>query len=227
MAATGLARVVSRMVAHNFTGYRYAASGVLSSVQVPFKLRQFSADVKRKTAAYDRMGVTCSEDYLRTGEVFLQAGDYVVYNQGELLEEYLMVSKLVQDNAVFPGGQRNTQWSVEAYHCNALVDFTTVVTTEDPDTGKLTDTITSLFGTVRCSINSAEVFYSEPNNEPLDEYFLRFPSVLQVPENADVGILEHPDTSGKFQHGKYVIKYLEPDTIGVTSARVGISPTGV
>ena len=131
---------------------------------------------------------------------------------------------MVQNIACIIGQTNTTEWFVEALHCNGLVSFSTVSITTDPDTGKRSETVTQVYTDVPCSIITAEMFWSEPNNEPKDEFILRYPSTLNLERGADVTIRPFHETDGLFQHGVYTINYFEPDTIGVTTARIAVSP---
>ena len=71
---------------------------------------------------------------------------------------------------------------------------------------------------------TAEFFWAEPNNEPKDEFILRYPDTLAMAPGDDIELMAFSETDNKFQHGKYIIKFIEPDSIGVVMARIGVSP---
>jgi len=220
-----LARVTGRMVHHNVTGIRYHSNNVYSSIHVPFKFKQFSSDVKRKSAAYDRIGVTCAKEYLKSGEVMLEGGDYIVMNLGTVDEEWTLVARLVLEQAAFPWSidEKPTQYSCEAYSCNVLIDVLSKTEVMNADTGIISEIVGTTAVDIRGSIASAEFYYQEPNNEPKDEFFLRLPKNINVPMNSIIEIKSGSIVHGLLQHDKYIVKYAEPDAQGVSIYRLGES----
>jgi len=212
-------RAVARMMEHNVTGYRYSSSGVLSTIKFPFKLKMFAADTKRKTAAYDRMGFTCNQRYLRSGEVALTGGDYILADN-----TILLAGRLTPEITVINGCVDISQYLMELLLCNTKCNITNTVWVPNEDTGKSSKTVSTLFSNVYCSIVTAEMFYSEPTNEPKDEFFIRFPSQLSVPIGASFEILNYLVATDRFQHNKYIVMYHEVDTLGFDTVRVGVSP---
>jgi len=220
-----LSKVTSRMVHHNVPGLRYTNNDASTSIEVPFKLKQFSSDTKRKSAAYDRIAITCFEDFLKTDEVSLQGGDYVITNQGLSNEEWILVARLVEENPKFPGNPspNPVQYLCDAYSCNVVFDILDKIVSQDPDTGRtVTGTVTVASG-IKGSIASAEFFYQEPNNEPKDEFIVRLPTVIDVPKNSVLVVRPESIVYSLLQHDKYIVKYIEPDAQGVTIYRVGES----
>ena len=211
-----LSRATALMIEHGVTGYRFSSSGVLSTISVPFKLKMFAADVKRKTAAYDRMGFTCNERFLRSSEVALTGGDYV-----EVDNNILLVGKLTPERSVVSGRPDFSQYLTELLLCNVKCNITNTVTTTNVDTGKTSSVTTALYSNVYCSMVTAEIFYSEPMNQPKDDYFIRLPSQLTVPIGADFEILDYITDLDRFKLSKYNVKYHEIDTLGYDTVRVG------
>ena len=221
MSARQLKKMVSKMVQHYYPGIRLDELGQESQIEVPFKLLPFSSDAKRKTAAYDRIGVTCSSDFLRDGEVAIRAGDYLLVNNSpEGLIDRVLVSKLISNTAVLNNTSALTQFSAELLLCNLLCNVKSVEIVTDEETGQNTSESVLKYSNIFCSISTAEIYATDPSGETKDEFYLVYPQTLEIPVGADIEILNFMGTEFKLQHSVYTVMYHEPNPIGVTLARI-------
>ena len=213
--------VTARFTATGVPAVRYDAGGTPSSITVPFRQLRFSSDAKRKTSAYDRIGVTCASGFVRSPDVMLESGDILTIHAGAPQESKYLIGKLVSEEFNYPVNQV-TEWVVEAILCNVTV-------TVKRHAATLTSTVTGLhsrpapttpFSSIPASLISAEYFETNPSERVKDQYLIRLPQQL-VLNRTDILEVSGAD----LEHTDYQVQWIEPDSLGFTTYRVGQSRT--
>ena len=216
--------VTAQFTAQGVPVVRYNSSGVPSSITVPFRYLRFSSDAKRKTSAYDRIGVTCVDSLVQSPDVVLEAGDIIIQHQGTARESKYLVGKLISEEFNYPSvGSQVTEWIVEALLCNVLVtvDRLSSMTTSNVTGEHFLGTPTTLYSNVPASLTSAQFYETSPIEAVKDEFLLRIPAQM------DLNLKDIITITGitTLEHSEYQVQWIEPDSLGFTAYRIAKSRT--
>lgn len=199
---------------------RYLSDGVYSDYETRAKFKRFSSDVKRKSAAYDRVGYSLAE--AESGMVTLEGGDILVFGK-DTSRERMFLAGFTSDSFVHLEDDPSAPApSFEALFCNTRVNILNGAFTQDPITMQpnFDEGATPLFSNIPASMAPLEMFITEPLDDVKDHYLLRLPEVLPVGAGNVVRILSTSPSYNQFEHAYYRVVHPEPSTLGVSTYRV-------
>lgn len=198
---------------------RYTSTGSYTAYTGKYQALDYSPDVKRKSALFDRLGSTPGDSFLGSGDTALVRGDVLVISPSQSDEKLYIVGELIENTS----GIRNFTTigkNFDLRFCNARFSSSRISRTRDSDSQYVSSTPTTVLSVVPCAISSAQQEYFDTNLEASDEYFLDTPEIFDIKVGDVISFSSFNDIDSSLFRDKFSVLFPTPDILGISRHRV-------